>query len=160
MKIQEEKDIIFHVGENIEAQFIKCVEKAFPNEASGLIFGNVEQYKQMEEYQYHYFSKYFECIESNYKSPVAFLLNDDETLYHIALKVEIKQGLRLIGVFHSHPSGTTPSSVDYNYMKTLYNANITKFKHLIWIIMDSQNNEINGCMIFKDVLTLIQVKLE
>ena len=160
MKIQEEKDIIFHVNKNILPLFIKCVKNAYPNEASGLIFGNVEQYKKMDEYQYHYFSKYFECIESNYKSPVAFLLNDDETLYQIALKVELQQDLRLIGVFHSHPSGTTPSSVDYNNMKTFYDANIKKFKHLIWLIMDSQNDEINGFMIFKGALTQIQVKLE
>ena len=160
MKIQEEKDITFHVSKRILPLFIKCVKKASPNEASGLIFGNVEQYKQMGEYQYHYFSKYFECIESNYKSPVAFLLDDDEILYQIAVKVEQQQELKLIGVFHSHPSGTTPSSVDYNVMKTFHNANITKFKHLIWIIMDSQNDEINGFMTFKGALTQIQVKLE
>jgi proteasome lid subunit RPN8/RPN11 len=160
MKIQEEKDIIFHVNKKKLPLFIKCVKTASPNEASGLIFGNIEQYKQMDEYQYHYFSKYFECIESNYKSPVAFLLDDDETLYQIALKVELQQDLRLIGVFHSHPSGTTPSSVDYNNMKTFYDANITKFKHLIWIIMDSQNYEINGFMIFNGALTQIQVELE
>jgi proteasome lid subunit RPN8/RPN11 len=160
VKIQEEKDIIFHVSKNILPFFIKCVKNASPNEASGLIFGNVEQYKQMEEYQYHYFSKYFECVESNYKSPVAFLLNDDELLYQIALNVELQQDLRLIGVFHSHPSGTTPSSVDYNAMKMFYDANITKFKHLIWIIMDSQNNEISGFMIFKSALTQVQVNFE
>ncbi|MFW9952406.1 MAG: Mov34/MPN/PAD-1 family protein [Candidatus Thorarchaeota archaeon] len=160
MKIYYEKDIIFHIDNQILSKVIKCVRITAPNEASGLIFGNVEQQPVNNEFQYHYKTRFFECVESNHKSPVAFLMNDDEMLYQIATKVEKEHDLKLISVFHSHPSGTTPSEMDYHYMNTFHKTNISKFKHLIWTIMDSQNSEIKAYLIFKGVLTQIQVKLD
>ena len=81
--IRFEKDIKLILNTILFNQLIECVKSASPNEACGLIFGDIEEIDYKGEYQYHYIGKKFNCIESNQKSPVAFLMNNIEDLNRI-----------------------------------------------------------------------------
>ena len=128
-----EKDIKIILEEKIIEELKNCVEKADPNEACGLIFGKIRQVESpdSEEYQYHYIASKFRCIESNQKSPVAFLINDIEKLNNIFREASRKYNLRLISIFHSHPSGAHPSGVDTSNMKLLDDCGNKAFKNQI-----------------------------
>jgi proteasome lid subunit RPN8/RPN11 len=160
MKLKFEKDIIFHINIDLLHKLISCVDKAFPNEATGLLFGNIEQVNLKNDFLYHYYVKNFKCTESSHKSPVAFLLDNDELLFKISYKIEKEEGLNVIGIFHSHPSETYPSSVDNYYMKIFYDSGILKFKHLIWVIMDSESKESMAFVFLKGELTQISLKID
>ena len=156
-----ENDIKIIINRAIYQEMIKCVKKASPNEACGLIFGDIKQVKisGSEEFQYHYITKRFNCIESNQKSPIAFLIDDLEKLDSIFKKAAREYNLRLISIFHSHPSGAYPSNVDTKNMKFLDNCGNKGFKNQIWTIMDAKSEELNGFIYFNKQFMQINVNL-
>ncbi len=161
MKVQN--DIKLVLNPEIFLNLIKCVENAFPNEACGLIFGDILEVpneQQEDDYFYHYISRKFHCIPPDKSSSVSFLIENEELLHDI-IKKETHEShnnkkMRLISVFHSHPKGTFPSFTDMDQMKYLdYFSSINHefgnkaFKNLIWAIMDAINHEINGFIYFE-----------
>jgi len=149
---------------------INCVNKALPNEAFGLLLGPKPEEIPLDvpgEFQYRYYGKKFECVESNEKSPVAFFINNSERLLEIMGNTRIKHNMRVLSIFHSHPSGSYPSGIDKNHMIFLddysnveYSGKIiTKvFKNQIWTIIDSENKKINGYAYIQK--EFIQIKIE
>jgi proteasome lid subunit RPN8/RPN11 len=160
MKPKFEKDMIFHISKDLLPDLISCVVDAYPNEATGLLFGSIKQLKVKEDFQYYYDVRRFQCVESSHKSPIAFLLDNDEFLFETVYNIEKTEGFKVIGIFHSHPSGTYPSSIDHYYMQFFHDSGIGKFKHLIWIIMDSQNKEAKAFLYFKGNLTQIRLEID
>lgn len=80
-------------------------------------------------------------------------------------ELNLDKKMRLISIFHSHPSGSYPSNVDVKNMKFLndfssvnHNFVSKAFKNLIWSIMDSRTFEIN-CFIYL-ASELLQVKVK
>jgi len=167
-----EKDMILLLDKELLTKLKHCVKKANPYEACGLLFGNVVQLKNFKtenDFCYHYKAKEFECIESDRKSMVAFLIENIERLHEIILNKLEKTGnqnkLRLISIFHSHPGGAYPSSVDINnmqyldYFSGIKNDYVSKaFKNQIWSIMDARNYELNGFIYLNDEITQIDVE--
>jgi proteasome lid subunit RPN8/RPN11 len=159
-QMKYEKDIILTINKELLEDIKQCVENASPNEACGLIFGKiVEQQKPDSEDEYcYYFKGYkFECIESSHKSPVAFLMDDYERL--IRLSKKYSNEFQLLSIFHSHPGSAYPSGVDIPYMRTYYESGISKFKHLIWTIIDAKCEELNGFMVILEELKQISVEI-
>jgi proteasome lid subunit RPN8/RPN11 len=157
-----EKDIILFIDNKIIEKLIKCVEKAAPNEACGLIFGNIEEKKKSEsedEYSYYYNAYIFECIESSHKSPVSFLMDDYEKLIKLSNSHKEDFNYQLLSVFHSHPGTATPSGIDLPYMESYYKSKLAKFKYLLWTIMNAENKELNGFIFLDDELKRILVKI-
>ena len=152
-----EKDIIFFIDKIIINELEQCIEKATPNEACGLIFGEIQEINNDGDYKYKYYSKDFQCIGSSNKSPVAFLLDNDDMLTKLSTTISKNNNLELIAIFHSHPAGASPSGVDKKCMKSYHNCGIKKFQHLIWIIMDSKSKEINGFIYLKNKLLQIAI---
>ncbi|MGV9171917.1 MAG: Mov34/MPN/PAD-1 family protein [Promethearchaeia archaeon] len=157
MKYQ--KDIKIFIEQKFFNMMKECVKKAQPNEACGLLFGNIKEVKVEQGYQYHYKTQRFECIESEKKSPVSFLMNNFEELNRIFQNAFEKHHLRLISIFHSHPSGAQPSGVDTKNMKFLDNCGNRAFKNQIWTIMDARSSELNGFIYFQKEFLEIDVKL-
>ena len=65
----------------------KCVKNASPDEACGLIFGQIREHQKpnkSDEYSYYYNAYKFKCIESSQKSPVAFLMDDYSKLIELS----------------------------------------------------------------------------
>jgi len=159
--LKYEKDIILFINIKILEQIKDCVKKVYPNEACGLIFGQISEMRKpnrQNNFSYHYNAKKFECIESSYKSSVAFLMDDYEKLVELSSNYFIRYNIQLLSIFHSHPGSAYPSSVDIPYMEGYYKGDIKKFKHLIWTIMDSKCEVLNGFIyIFEEIK---QIKVE
>ncbi|MFX0071316.1 MAG: Mov34/MPN/PAD-1 family protein [Candidatus Hermodarchaeota archaeon] len=158
--IKFEKDIKLILNNILFNQLIECVKSASPNEACGLVFGDVKEIDYKGEYQYHYVGKKFNCIESNQNSPVAFLMNNLEELNQIFQEAFQKHNLRLISIFHSHPGGTYPSETDFTNMRFLDNCGNNAFKNQIWVIMNARNKKLNGYILFKDKFMQVEVKIK
>ncbi len=142
-----EKDIVLVINNDIYQELKECVKKARPNEACGLIFGMINQIEnpgKSEDYLYQYSAKKFECIESDRKSPVAFLINEEEKLDNMCKTAKFEHDLNLISIFHSHPAGNHPSSTDLKNMEHL--DFFKSFRRLIWSIMDARKNKMKAFM--------------
>jgi len=153
-----EKDIVFVVGRGLTKKINECIEKAYPNEACGFMFGDIQEYNNNDDFKYTYYSKVFQCIESSKLSPVAFLLDNDQKILELSKIISNDKKLQLLAIFHSHPAGANPSSVDKKCMKHYHNCGIKNFNHLVWIIVDSRNKDINGFIYLYNKLT--QIKIE
>lgn len=155
-----EKDIKLILNQIILNDLIECVKTAIPNEACGLIFGEIREINYKDEFQYHFVGKQFNCIESNQKSPVAFLMNNLEELNRIFEVAFKKYGLHLISIFHSHPGGNNPSEIDLSNMRLLDNCGNRAFKNQIWTIMNAKNKKLNGYMLFNNEFIQIEVEIK
>ena len=151
-----------------------CVQNASPNEACGIIFGEIAQISSKElkdDYLYKYTAKKFSCIESDRSSMVAFLIKNTELLHKTIVKAISEFGItkktRLISIFHSHPSGSTPSMTDIENMRFLDEfSNIQSkfvsraFKNLIWLIMDGSSYELNAFIYLNSHLDQIGIEIQ
>ena len=156
-----EKDIKLRIPEEIYNKMIECVRNAHPNEACGLLFGKKREIGiQENEFVYEYLGSKFICIESDEKSPIAFLIKNEEKLNEIFIEAYKDFNMKLISIFHSHPLGNHPSRTDIKNMKMLDKSNLKSYKYSIWSIMDSTNNSINGFMYYNDNLVQIDIKIE
>lgn len=151
-----QKDIKIIINEEIFEKLVLCVKNASPFEACGLIFGEIEEVKVEEGFQYHYIGQMFECIESTKKSTVSFLIDNIEELNEIYQTAARKYNKRLVSIFHSHPGGAHPSGVDTRNMKHL--NDFKPFRNLIWTIMSASNKKLNGFIYFN--MEFFQVKIE
>ena len=151
-----QKDIKIIINEEIFEKLVLCVKNASPFEACGLIFGEIEEVKVEEGFQYHYIGQMFECIESTKKSTVSFLIDNIEELNEIYQTAARKYNKRLVSIFHSHPGGAHPSGVDNRNMKHL--NDFKPFRNLIWTIMSASNKKLNGFIYFN--MEFFQVKIE
>jgi len=155
MKLLE--DIKFIIDDEIFKKLTTCVKNASPYEACGLIFGEINEKKIEDGFQYHYLGQRFECIESTNKSTVAFLIDNLEELNEIYKTAAKKYNKRLISIFHSHPAGSSPSGVDTDNMKHLNEFKL--FKNLIWTIMSAGNYDLNGFIYFNKEYFQILVEI-
>ncbi len=139
---------------------IQCVNKAYPNEACGLLFGEKQEKIKKEEvdYYYEYIGKKFICIESDEKSPIGFLIKNEENLNKIFIESYKELNMKLISIFHSHPSGNHPSRIDLKNMKILDKSNLKSFKYTIWSIMDGKDKSMNAFMYCNN--ELVQINTE
>ena len=76
---------------------------------------------------------------------------DPETAVKTIAEAE-KEGLEFIGLFHSHPAPTTPSTVDLEFMKFGENA--------IWLILSSVNGSLAAYQMKKGKVTEIEIRVE
>jgi proteasome lid subunit RPN8/RPN11 len=154
-----EKDIILTLPQELVKDLKSCVINANPNEACGLIFGDIKEFKLDEGYQYHYIAQKFECFESDKKSPVSFLIENIEKLNEVWQNAAQKFDLRLVSIFHSHPAGASPSGIDHDNMVYLDNCGNKAFKNQIWSIMDGQNFNLNAYIFFNQEIMRVTVKI-
>lgn len=157
MKYQ--KDLIIKLDARLFNELALCVKNASPNEACGLIFGEIKELVVEGGYQYQYLAHHFECISSSQQSPVAFLIDNTELLHEKIQEASEKFHMRLISIFHSHPGGAFPSGVDHNHMKFLDECGFNIFKNQIWTIMDATNKELNGFIYLHKELMQVNVQL-
>ncbi len=154
-----EKDIVFVISNDLISKINKCIEFAYPNEACGFLFGDIKEINNKGDFKYTYYSEIFQCIESSVLSPASFLLDNDTKILELSNTMLKNKRLKLLAIFHSHPAGANPSTIDKKRMKYYHNCGIKKFTHLIWIIVDSRNKDVNGFIYLDNKLTQIKIEL-
>ncbi len=173
MIIEYQEDIKLFIPKEVLNELKNCVQVAYPNEACGIVFGEISQIRNEvleDDFFYHYTAKKFSCIKSDKKSMVAFLIKNIEELHQTIIKsmleLDIKKKARLISIFHSHPSGNHPSTSDIENMRFLNEFSnhdhkfISKaFKNLIWLIMDGTSFELRGFIYINSHLYQINIKI-
>ncbi len=151
----------------------QCVINAYPNEACGLIFGSVKQIEKqsrLNDYIIQFTARNFSCIESDKESGVAFYIENIEKLHEAVLSqryaLNLEKNIRIISIFHSHPSGSHPSSIDKSNMKFLDDFSSSEqpfvskaFKNQIWTIMDASNYNINAFLYFNGEFLQIELNI-
>jgi len=158
-----QKDIILFLPDSILKQMENCVEKAYPNEACGLAFGKREQINNPNEkndFLYYFNIERFNCIDSDKKSPIAFLIENIEKLNQIYHEAHQKFNMKFISIFHSHPSGNHPSGADRENMERLQNSGLKSFQFIIWSIMDAENKDLKGFIFLNNEINQVEVKIK
>lgn len=163
MKI--ENDIVLILNEQIAGELRDCNRKFSPIEACGLIFGEITKVVVDDDKgKIHYSGKQFYCLKSNIESLGSFnLIQDSDRYFEIHQEAVVKNKLRLMSIFHSHPVPAYPSSIDLENMKFLdkdVGSVRNPFKNLIWTIMDMNTEEVNSFIYFNNefMQTKIQIK--
>jgi len=152
-----EKDMRIILDKDLLGALKRCVTNAYPNESGGLIFGDITQKAVEGGFQYDFLCKKFECFVSNEKSPVSYWMSNIEVLFEFLQKYNDKYKLKLISIFHSHPSGSYPSGFDDNYMDYLFNFPQKALKNAIWTIMDGSNFNLKGFFYLDDEIVQVNV---
>lgn len=152
-----EKDIVFILNKDIVSKINKYIHESYPNEACGFLLGDIVESSIHGDFKYTYCCEKIQNIESSIISPASFLLDNDEKILELSNIMIKEEGLKLIAVFHSHPSGANPSNFDKKTMKYYHNCGIKKYAHLVWLIVDSRNKHINGFMYLNNRLTQIEI---
>ncbi len=157
MKVNNQIQLVLR--KDVISLLLACVRDSHPNEACGLIFGRINELTNINDdgYKYKFISSTFKSFDSDNKSIVAFLMKDEEKLYTI-LKNNIKNEVRLISIFHSHPGRAYPSKKDINSMIFLDKCGIKTFKNQIWTIMNAKTKYIKGYLYFQKKLYRVKVK--
>jgi proteasome lid subunit RPN8/RPN11 len=163
--MNRENDIKLILPLSIVEDLKKCNKKALPIESCGLIFGEVKKVEiNPEQHQIHYVGKKFYCLKSNVESFGSFnLIQDSDKYFEIHQEAVIRDKLRMISIFHSHPVPAYPSSIDEENMKFLdRDVGTVKnpFKNQVWTIMDMSNEEINGFIYFNKELLQIDLQIQ
>lgn len=159
-----EKDIKLVLSGEIIERLRICVDNASPNEACGLIFGNIKEIRnpaKQNDFFYHYIGKKFHCLESDKKSPVAFLIDNFDKLGEIYSEAYNKYHMNLVSIFHSHPGNSNyPSGVDERNMERLESYPFKHFKGVIWSIMAAKNDDLKAFMLLQGELIRIDIVIE
>lgn len=162
--MKRENDIKLILPLSIVDALKKCKRNAMPIESCGLIFGEIAKVEiDPEKHQIHYVGKQFYCLKSNVESLGSFnLIQDSDKYFEIHQEAVIRNKLRMISIFHSHPVPAYPSSIDEENMKFLdKDVGIVKnpFKNQIWTIMDMNTEKINGFIYFNKELLQIDLQI-
>ena len=120
----------------------KTVQKVFPFEACAILFGEMSHNEA-------YVRKI--CLASNrLKSEIRFEI-EPEDVFKAFMEAE-KEGLELVGFFHSHQTHAKPSTIDLKNMKLWGNA--------IWLIFASRDNIMAAYQLFNEKMLEVSIIIE
>lgn len=109
-------------------------EKEKPNESCAILFGSENDERTIIE-------KIF-LTKNIEKSPVNFTISPEERLE--ADKIERESGLKIVGIFHSHPNSEPyPSNTDRKFMG---------LNPVIWIIFSGVSKKFKAFTLEKEIL--------
>jgi len=120
---------------------IKETRKRWPEEACGLLFGDVSGKEAVV--------KKVVMVRNVLESPTNFQVDPEEFLKELS-KAE-KEGMQFIGFFHSHPAAPQPSPTDVRYMR-LWPGDI-------WLVISSVDYSMKAYRIVDDELAGLHVEI-
>ena len=120
----------------------KEARKIFPVEACALLFGETTQEEVVV--------KRVVVTSNRLQSTVRFEM-DSEAFARAFFEAE-KEGLELVGLFHSHPAPAAPSPVDVECMKLWGDA--------IWLIFSSIDGNLAAYQMKNDKIVEVTIKAE
>ncbi|MCP4761723.1 MAG: hypothetical protein GY870_08075 [archaeon] len=142
--MKQEKNIVMSIKKELYEKLKQISANSYPNESCALIFGTITKKKSENYVKYSYNSVKIDKFESSKPDPYSFIIEDYELLGQKWIKAQ-EEGLKLISIFHSHPSGAFPSNIDKKYMKQMGKA----YPNIIWTIYGNESRELNGFILIK-----------
>ena len=135
--------IVVRLKEQHLSMLRREARKAYPLEACGLLFGKFADKTEAVVTKI--------VVTSNaLKSTTRFEI-DPETFYDALTRAD-KGGLKLIGLFHSHPAPAEPSQVDVEFMR-LWNG-------AVWLILSLTENEFAAFQMINGKVRSATIKVE
>lgn len=122
-------DITLLITENQIDTLVDFTEDDFPNESCSLLLGNIVDSE--------YCVKILKRMENMAHSEYSFNMDPDELIK--CYQWAAVNGLNVIGIFHSHLVGSSPSKTDLTFMKinpviwVIYDVSSSTYKAYLWV---------------------------
>ena len=123
------------------SSLIEETKRKYPIESCGLLFGWITKEKAIV--------KKIVSTQNALESPTEFQIAPEEFVKHLS-KAE-REGLQLLGFYHSHPTAPKPSIVDTEYMKL--------WPESIWLIISSIDYSMQAYQMANEKFEKISVKV-
>lgn len=117
------------------------MEKCYPLEACALLFGNVKEKEVVV--------KDAVVVPNKESSDVSFTV-DSELFYKIHQQME-GEGKQYVGVFHSHPTKSSPSRVDEEMMRL--------WPDLVWLIYSTLSKSFGAYIMKNGKLSEVEIRV-
>jgi len=115
----------------------KHAKEKEPNESCAILFGKSENSR--------FLTKDVFLTKNIEQSPISFTISNDDLIK--AYEQAEKNGLEIIGIFHSHPdSAAYPSTTDQKYME---------INPVPWVIFSNITDEFRGYILESTVVSIV-----
>ena len=115
--------------------------REYPVEACGLLFGDSDSEEAV--------IRKIVAVKNTLESSSNFRVDPEEFLK--SLSEAEKEGMKLVGFFHSHPAAPHPSPTDVRYMRLWPEA--------VWLIISSINHDMAANQIVNGALRRVKVEI-
>jgi len=134
-------EITLSVKENQIDSLIRLTKEDLPNESCCLLLGRIVNDNE-------YCVELVKIMENKTRSEYSFQMDPDELKE--AYQWASNNSLNVVGVYHSHLDGSTPSSTDLIFMK---------LNPVIWLIYEVSGSRFRAFTVVKDILKEVKIKI-
>jgi proteasome lid subunit RPN8/RPN11 len=134
-------EITLSVKENQIDSLIRLTKEDLPNESCCLLLGRIVNDNE-------YCVELVKIMENKTRSQYSFQMDPDELKE--AYQWASNNSLDVVGVYHSHLDGSTPSSTDLIFMK---------LNPVIWLIYEVSGSRFRAFTVVKDILKEVKIKI-
>jgi [CysO sulfur-carrier protein]-S-L-cysteine hydrolase len=134
-------EIILSVKENQIDSLIHLTKEDLPNESCCLLLGRIVNDNE-------YCVELVKIMENKTRSEYSFQMDPDELKE--AYQWASNNSLDVVGVYHSHLDGSSPSSTDLIFMK---------LNPIIWLIYEVSGSRFRAFTVVKDILKEVKIKI-
>jgi proteasome lid subunit RPN8/RPN11 len=134
-------EITLSVTENQIESLIRLTKEDLPNESCCLLLGRIVNDNE-------YCVELVKIMENKTRSEYSFQMDPDELKE--AYQWASNNSLDVVGVYHSHLDGSTPSSTDLIFMK---------LNPVIWLIYEVSGSRFRAFTVVKDILKEVKIKI-
>lgn len=134
-------EITLSVTENQIDSLIRLTKEDLPNESCCLLLGRIVNDNE-------YCVELVKIMENKTRSEYSFQMDPDELKE--AYQWASNNSLNVVGVYHSHLDGSTPSSTDLIFMK---------LNPVIWLIYEVSGSRFRAFTVVKDILKEVKIKI-
>jgi [CysO sulfur-carrier protein]-S-L-cysteine hydrolase len=134
-------EITLSVTKNQIDSLISLTKEDLPNESCCLLLGRIVNDNE-------YCVELVKIMENKTRSEYSFQMDPDELKE--AYQWASNNSLDVVGVYHSHLDGSTPSSTDLIFMK---------LNPVIWLIYEISGSRFRAFTVVKDILKEVKIKI-
>jgi proteasome lid subunit RPN8/RPN11 len=134
-------EITLSVKENQIDSLIRLTKDDLTNESCCLLLGRIVNDNE-------YCVELVKIMENKTRSEYSFQMDPDELKE--AYQWASNNSLDVVGVYHSHLDGSTPSSTDLIFMK---------LNPVIWLIYEVSGSRFRAFTVVKDILKEVKIKI-
>jgi proteasome lid subunit RPN8/RPN11 len=134
-------EITLSVTKNQIDSLIRLTKEDLPNESCCLLLGRIVNDNE-------YCVELVKIMENKTRSEYSFQMDPDELKE--AYQWASNNSLDVVGVYHSHLDGSTPSSTDLIFMK---------LNPVIWLIYEVSGSRFRAFTVVKDIIKEVKIKI-